>query len=86
MQRPIESSQYTSISFTENLELEGIRPLVGTVAGAYDNVLMEIVIELFKIECIRRHGLSRRAVPNHHGRRAGNCWMDQLVEQPITTQ
>jgi putative transposase len=46
-------SQYTSITFTEHLELEGIRPSIGTVADAYDNALMETVIGLFKTECIR---------------------------------
>jgi transposase InsO family protein len=29
-------SQYTSITFTEHLDLEGIRPSIGTVADAYD--------------------------------------------------
>lgn len=46
-------SQYTSITFTEHLDLEGIRPSIGTVADAYDNALMETVIGLFKTECIR---------------------------------
>lgn len=46
-------SQYTSITFTEHLDLEGIRPSIGTVADAYDNALMECVIGLFKTECIR---------------------------------
>jgi transposase InsO family protein len=46
-------SQYTSITFTEHLELEGIRPSIGTVADAFDNALMETVIGLFKTECIR---------------------------------
>jgi transposase InsO family protein len=46
-------SQYTSITFTEHLELEGIRPSIGTVADAYNNALMETVIGLFKTECIR---------------------------------
>ena len=46
-------SQYTSITFTEHLELEGIRPSIGTVADAYDNSLMETVIGLFKTECVR---------------------------------
>ena len=46
-------SQYTSITFTKHLELEGIRLSIGTVADAYDNALMETVIELFKTECIR---------------------------------
>lgn len=46
-------SQYTSIRFTDHLDLEGIRPSIGTVADAYDNALMECIIGLFKAECIR---------------------------------
>ena len=45
-------SQYTSIRFTEHLELEGIAPSIGTVGDAYDNGLMESIIGLFKTECI----------------------------------
>lgn len=46
-------SQYTSIRFTEHLDLEGIRPSIGSVGDAYDNALMETVIGLYKTECIR---------------------------------
>ena len=46
-------SQYTSVRFTEHLELEGIHPSIGSVGDAYDNALMECVIGLFKTECIR---------------------------------
>ena len=46
-------SQYTSITFTDHLADEGIRPSIGSVADAYDNALMECVIGLFKTECIR---------------------------------
>ena len=46
-------SQYTSIKLTEHLELEGIRPSIGSVADAYDNALMETVNGLYKTECIR---------------------------------
>jgi transposase InsO family protein len=45
-------SQYTSIRFTEHLELAQIAPSIGTVGDAYDNALMESVIGLFKTECI----------------------------------
>ena len=45
-------SQYTSLRFTEHLELEGIAPSIGTVGDAYDNGLMESIIGLFKTECI----------------------------------
>lgn len=46
-------SRYTSITFTKHLADEGIRPSTGSVADAYDNVLMECVIGLYKTECIR---------------------------------
>ena len=46
-------SQYTSITFTDHLDLEGIRPSIGSVGDALDNALMESVIGLFKTECIR---------------------------------
>jgi putative transposase len=46
-------SQYTSLKFTEHLDLEGIRPSIGSVGDAYDNALMECVIGLYKTECIR---------------------------------
>jgi putative transposase len=46
-------SQYTSVTFTDHLADEGIRPSIGSVADAYDNALMECVIGLYKTECIR---------------------------------
>ncbi len=46
-------SQYTSLRFTEHLELEGIQPTIGSVGDAYDNALMETINGLYKAECIR---------------------------------
>jgi transposase InsO family protein len=46
-------SQYTSIRLAEHLELEGIRPSIGSVGDAYDNALMETINGLYKAECIR---------------------------------
>ena len=46
-------SQYTSIRYTEHLDLEGIAASIGTVGDAFDNALMETVNGLFKTECIR---------------------------------
>ena len=46
-------SQYTSVRFTEHLELEGIRSSIGTVGDALDNALMETINGLYKAECIR---------------------------------
>jgi len=46
-------SLYTSITFTERREIEGIHPSIGSVPDEYDNALMVTVIRLFKTECIR---------------------------------
>ena len=46
-------SQYTSIRFTDHLELEGIQPSIGSVGDGYDNALMETINGLYKAECIR---------------------------------
>ena len=46
-------SQYTAVRFTEHLDLEGIRPSIGSVGDAFDNALMECVNGLYKTECIR---------------------------------
>ena len=53
LHRPVELAQYTSIRFTEHLELEGISPSIGSVGDAYDNALMETINGLYKAECIR---------------------------------
>jgi transposase InsO family protein len=50
--RLVEPGQYTSIRFTEHLELEGIAPSIGAVRDAYDNALMETINGFYKTECI----------------------------------
>ncbi|GAB3263583.1 hypothetical protein GCM10027425_28100 [Alteromonas gracilis] len=70
-------SQYTSVTFTEHLADEGIRPSIGTVADAYDNALMECVIGLYKTECIRTtifHGGPYRTIGDVEYATAG--WVD----------
>lgn len=52
LQPPIEPTQYTSIRFTQRLELEQIAPSIGSVGDAYDNALMETINGLHKAECI----------------------------------
>ena len=42
----------TSLKLTAHLDLEGIRPSIGSVGDAYDNALMECVNGLYKTECI----------------------------------
>lgn len=53
LQRPVELAQYTSIRFTDHLELEGVKPSIGSVGDAFDNALMETINGLYKAECIR---------------------------------
>jgi transposase InsO family protein len=54
--RPIESTQYLAIRYTERLAQDGIEPSVGSRGGSYDNALAETVIGLFKTEVIHRRG------------------------------
>jgi transposase InsO family protein len=54
--RPIESTQYLSIRYTERLAAAGIEASVGSRGDAYDNALAESVIGLFKTEVIRHAG------------------------------
>jgi putative transposase len=53
-------SQYTSVHFTETLQLHGLSPSIGTVGDAYDNALAETTIGLYKTECIRDDSPFRR--------------------------
>ena len=46
-------SQYTSIRYTEHLDLEGIAPSIGTVGDSYDNALAETVNGYYKAELVR---------------------------------
>ena len=46
-------AEYTSIRYSEHLQLEGIRPSIGSVGDAFDNALMETINGLYKAECIR---------------------------------
>jgi putative transposase len=57
-------SQYTSVRYTEHLDIEGVQPSIGSVGDAYDNALLETVIGLFKTECIRTTVFHEGAIPN----------------------
>ena len=46
-------SQYTAVTYTDKLALDGIAPSIGSVGDAYDNALMESINGLYKAECIR---------------------------------
>jgi len=47
-------SQYVSLKFSEELMLEGIRALIGSVGDAHDNALAELTIGLSKTEAISK--------------------------------
>src|SRR5216684_5169160 len=56
LRRPVESTQYLSIRYTERLAEAGIESSVGSTGDSYDNALAESVIGLFKTEEIYRRG------------------------------
>jgi hypothetical protein len=57
LRRFLESGQYLSTRYSEQLSEGGIEPSVGSVGNSYDNALAESVIGLFKTEVVRRRGL-----------------------------
>jgi len=56
LRRPLESTQYVSIRYTERLAAAGIEPSVGSVGDRYDNALAETINGLYKAEVIHRRG------------------------------
>jgi hypothetical protein len=56
LRRPVESTQYLSIRYTERLAEAGIEPSVGSTGDSDDNALAESVIGLYKTEEIHRRG------------------------------
>ena len=53
LRRPLESAQYTSIAYTDQLFELGAAPSIGTVADSFDNALAEATNALFKTELHR---------------------------------
>jgi len=52
LRRPVESTQYTSIAYTDTLAGAGILASVGSVGDAYDNAMAESFVDSFKTELI----------------------------------
>jgi transposase InsO family protein len=50
--RPLESAQYTSIDFAQELADHGVLASVGSVGDAYDNALAESFVDSFKTELL----------------------------------
>lgn len=54
LRRPVESTQYLSLTYTDRLIELGVIPSVGTVGDSYDNALAESVNASYKTELIRQ--------------------------------
>jgi putative transposase len=54
LRRPIESTQYTAIRYTQRLEKAGIRPSMGSVGDSFDNALAENFFSILKVERVYR--------------------------------
>jgi len=52
LRRPVESTQYTSIDSSQELNDHGVLASVGSVGDAYDNALAESFLDSFKTELI----------------------------------
>ena len=56
LRRPLESTQYVCIKYSERLAKADIEPSVGSVGDSYDNALAETINGLYKTEVIHRRG------------------------------
>ncbi|MFJ9448658.1 integrase core domain-containing protein [Kitasatospora sp. NPDC101235] len=54
MQRPVESTQYTSAAFAGVCDRYGIRRSMGRVGSSYDNALAESLWQSLKREALYR--------------------------------
>lgn len=56
MRRPVESSQYVYIRYSERLLQAGVEPSVGSTGDSYNNALAETTNGLYKTEMVRKKG------------------------------
>ena len=56
LQRPMETTQYLSIRYSERLSENGVQASVGSIGDSYDNAMAETIIGLFKAEVIHARG------------------------------
>jgi putative transposase len=52
LRRPLESAQYTSLTYTDRLDELEIDPSVGSKGDAYDNAMAEAWVATFKNELV----------------------------------
>ncbi len=54
MRRPVESTQYTALSFSERLREVGITPSMGRTGSVLDNAMSESFVSTLKAELVSR--------------------------------
>jgi len=54
LRRPLESTQYLAMNYTQRLAEADLVPSVGSVGDSYDNALAETINGLYKAEVIWR--------------------------------
>src|SRR3954464_8255648 len=54
LRRPVDSSQFTSWSFTNRVKQAGLMPSLGTVGDGYDNAMMESFWSKMQTELLNR--------------------------------
>jgi putative transposase len=60
LHRPVESAQYTALSFGRKLEEAGIVPSMGRVGCALDNAISESFVASLKTELVHRSHFATR--------------------------
>ena len=61
LQRPRESTQYTSVAFGLRCREAGVRPSTGSVGDAYDNAMAESFFASLEGELIERNSFQSKA-------------------------
>lgn len=61
LRQPIESTQYTSVTFGKRYGEAGVRPSMGSVGDAYDNAMPESFFSTLEAELLSRRRFASQA-------------------------
>jgi transposase InsO family protein len=61
LRQPVESTQYTSVSFGKRCAEAGVRPPMGSVGDAYDNAMAESFFSTLEAELLSRRRFASQA-------------------------
>ena len=61
LRRPVESKQYTSVTFSKRCAELGVRPSTGSVGDAYDNAMAEAFFVTLECELLEHRRFRSRA-------------------------